>query len=83
MNAKEKAKELVEKYWKVISGTDTCLSLCNDSLNCQYSWYQCKGWLSYSKLLAKIAVEEIIKTFLDIDPGKDFWVEVLKEIDLL
>lgn len=34
-----------------------------------------------AKGCAKIAVEEIIKTFSDIDQRRDYWCEVLKEID--
>ena len=70
-NQKEKAKELVEKFKSFV--------------HCTSSWNEYDDYLELetAKQCAKIAVEEIIKTFLDIDPGKDFWVEVLKEIDLL
>ena len=67
MNEKDKAKDLVNKFY--CQKDDLGLSFCVNYSN--------------AKAAAKIAVEEIIKTFLDIDPRKDFWVEVLKEIDLL
>lgn len=82
MNAKEKAKELVEKFKSFV--------------HCTSSWNEYDDYLELenAKQCAKIAVEEIINNSVLNYSGSDFsdneimsdteyWNEVLKEIDLL
>ena len=71
MRPKEKAKELLKEfsYW----------------VDCTSDWgeYDIGKELENSKECAKISVSEIMNTFTEIDTRRDYWNEVLKEINEL
>jgi hypothetical protein len=69
MTPKEKAKELVDKFQSgyTINGFN----------------YQFQNDLEDAKQCALIAVDEIINTFIDIDPKLKYWQEVKQEIQKL
>ena len=70
--AKEKAKELVNRFSKLDKGLN------------EKEW---KGkdvsFEEFHKQCALICVNEILKTFIHIDPGLKYWKEVKKEIKKL
>lgn len=67
MTPKEKAKELVDKMY-LLSPLQKIKFYSNSNM---------------AKGCALIAVDEIIKTFIDIDPKLIYWQEVKQEIENL
>lgn len=68
LTPKQKAEELVKKYIPHIAGADRY----NSTLGI-YDKH-------ISKQCALIAVDEIIKTYLEIDPKLTYWQEVKQEL---
>lgn len=73
MTPKEKAIELVYKYEYLVKTWD-CYN--DEPLEVEYK-------LPEMKECALIAVDEILKTFIDIDPKLSYWKEVKQEIENL
>lgn len=97
MTPKEKAKELVDKFYKLNSDTDTCFGDCNsENVNvCDHTGHGCGLWKIHAKQCALIGVDEILKALntLDVDfqmnqlmqmqNEVDYWQQVLEEIEKL
>jgi hypothetical protein len=69
MTAKEKAKELITKYYKVFQKTDNCFGDCEEEFrkgNCTNSGHGCGIWKTLSKECALISLEEIKSTKLSL-----------------
>jgi len=72
MTPKEKAKELLGKF--KMYDIQICDLMCSELEGYEEEHY---------KQYALICVDEIISTFLDIDPRKQYWQEVKQEIKKL
>ena len=64
MTAKEKAKELVDRFY--LNGIKKYSMQYENSLQC-----------------ALICVDEILETYIDLDPKLNYWKNVKKEIEKL
>ena len=74
MEANKKAKELVIKYYSILSGYNI------EYLNSFFSSITKDKRFDDAKQCAIIAVDEILKTFIEIDPKLKFWQQVKTEI---
>ena len=88
MTAIEKAKELVNGYYKLLNKTDTCIygDGCKNDKSCQLGPYvEC--WWDYAKQCALIAVDELLKHERDnhspLSAIIDYLEEVKQEIEKL
>ena len=97
MSAKEKAKELIDKYYKLaesIEWTDKQTSEKAEKFNDELGTDVLKYWNELSKQSALIAVDEIIIRTRSVDTmpyncqkidenTKEYWQEVKQEIEKL
>ena len=67
MTPKEKAKELLDKFY---------------NKNIQNFW-DIEEAIKEAKQSALICVDEILETYIDLDPKLNYWKEVKKEINNL
>lgn len=87
MTPKEKAKDLVDSYYKLaesIDWTDDATKQKASDLNDELGSDVLIYWNELAKQSALIAVDEIIKALSeDINPLVNYWYDVKKEIELL
>lgn len=64
MTSEEKAKALVDIFYKRYAATDTCFGLCNDHPDiCDNTGHGCGLWNKYAKESALIVVDEILNDY--------------------
>lgn len=63
MTPKEKARELVQKYYKINAETDSCFGNCeNEGMAvCDKTGHGCDIWLTHAKQCALITVGECLE----------------------
>jgi hypothetical protein len=86
MRAKEKAQELVDKYYQLaesIEWTDEQTSVKAEKFNDELGSDVLKYWNELSKQSALIAVDEILYVVDCTSPRYEYWLKVKQEIEKL
>lgn len=86
MIAKEKAKELYNKNYRLFQNIDNCFGDCEEEYrrgNCTNSGHGCGIWFNLSKQCVLIAVDEILNLDYFSEEGREYWQEVKQEIQKL
>lgn len=97
MEAKEKAKMLFDRYYKLNEATDACFGFCDKEpiSVCDHTGHGCGLWKTYAKSFALIAVDEILNALPKLvaadgygsarfnNPNVDFYQAVKEEIEKL
>lgn len=93
--AKEKAKELYNKNYRLFQNIDNCFGDCEEEYrknNCTNSGHGCGIWFNLSKQCALITVDEILEYIPKFEYGQgektttaeyDYLQEVKQEIEKL